>query len=153
MPVSNTPVFSQANNTQATLILNGAGAQTVDNSGVVTGTTLIYTAGANGGRLLTLNISSNDSAARYVSIWHQPGGSGAIGLIGTVAVAATSGLSATGILQNVDFLGNPYVVGLPIDNSGKPCIPLKAGDKLYAGMVVAVTANKAIYIMTYGEDL
>lgn len=150
--MTTTPALTQTPKSPALILTSAIAAQAIDNSGVVTNHQLLYTAGASGAIVKSLLITSNDTAARYATAWIQPGGTGAIIPLGTVAVPATAGLSATGILQNIDVLGNPYLTGLAIDNSGKPCLLLEAGTKLFIGLVAALTANKAMFIFTQAED-
>lgn len=134
------------------IILPAQAAQAVDAVGVVTNTVLLYTAGAEGAILKSLLIASNDTAAKYVSLWTQPGGTGSLFLLGQVAVPITAGFSATGIVANVDVLNNQYLLGLPMDQSGRQVLPLSAGTKIYVGVVAAPTAAKTLHITGIAEE-
>lgn len=120
-----------------------------------TNTKLLFTAGADGAVVNSIIVASDDTAAKYVSIWYEQSGSALKYLIGTVAVAITSGMGSTGVVVNVDFLGNAYIAGLNLNQSGRPVLNLEGGDKLYCSLVpggTAVTASKTLWIQAFGED-
>jgi hypothetical protein len=59
----------------------------------------------------------------------------------------------SGTTVNIDVLGSTIVVGLPLDMSGRPYIPLASGSSLYVGVTIAeVAANKTIYVNAISED-
>jgi len=144
--------FTQTVKNPSLILLPSVSAQSIDSVGVVTNHVLFYTAGAEGAILKSMVIASNDSSARYVSVWIQPAGSGSIYLLCQVAVPATSGFGSTGAVLNVDVLANQYVAGLVIDQSGRPVLPLEAGTKVYVGLVAALTAAKVLYVTGVAEE-
>ena len=152
MAKTTTNPLTQSISTFGTIILPAQAVQAVDAVGVVTNTVLLYTAGAEGAIIKSLLIASNDTAAKYVSIWIQPGGTGGIYLLGQVAVPITSGFSATGVVANVDVLNNQYLLGLPMDQSGRQVLPVSAGTKLYAGVAAAPNATKTLHITGIAEE-
>jgi hypothetical protein len=152
MPKTTTAPFTQSNKLAGFIMLSSVTAQSVDTSGVVTNDQLIYTAGADDSVVKSILITSNDSAVRYVSIWVQPGGTGAKYLLNTVAVPVNSGYSPTGIIANVDVLNGPYMQGLCCDQTGRPVLPVSAGTKIYAGLVAGLTSNKQLYLLTISAD-
>lgn len=152
MAKTTTNPLTQSIKNTGTIILNATSAQSINTSGVVSNNVTVFTAGAEGSVLKSLLLATNDSAARYVSIWIQPGGAGNIVLLGTVAVPATSGLSATGVLINIDVLANGYIAGLVLDQSNRPVLPLAASTVVSVGLVAQLTADKALYVTAIGED-
>lgn len=152
MAKTTTNPFTQTIKNPTLIILPSVSAQSIDSVGVVTNHVLFFTAGAEGSILKSLTISGNDTAAKSVSIWIQPGGTGDITLIGTVNIPITAGLGATGTIANVDVLANTYLAGLTADQSGRPVLPLEAGTKIYCGLVAALTASKVLYVNGVAED-
>ena len=143
--------------TISTILLPSQAAQSISSTGVLTvgGTDsqLIFTASSEGSILKTLRIASNDINARYVSLWVGKGSSGPITLLGTVPVPATSGLSATGILANVDILGSSVISGLTFDNCGRPVIELEANSRVYLGLVAQLTSTRCLFVSGESNDM
>ena len=104
---------------------------------------LLYTASTNDAIVKAINIASNDSVARVVSLWTQDAGSSAMNLIGSVSVPANSGGTASGTAASVDLIGGNLIPSIPYDANGKRVLPLKAGVKIYIS-VPAVTASTYI---------
>lgn len=152
MAKTTTNPFTQTIKNPKLILLPSVAAQSIDSVGVVSDTVLFFTAGAEGSVLKSMTIASNDSAAKNVSIWIQPGGTGDIILLGTVNVPLTAGYSSTGVLLNVDVLGNQYITGLTIDQSGRPVLPLEAGTKIYCGLVATLSTGKVLYVHGVAED-
>lgn len=134
------------------VVLNNASGASAITAGVPSNTVLFCTAGSEGSLLKSMVIASDDSAARYLSLWIDPGAAGTKYLIGTVAVPATAGYSATGVLLNVDVLSNGYLQGMVVDQSGRNILPLQAGTTVYVGMIAAITAGKTVFVTGSMED-
>lgn len=152
MAKTTTNPFTQTIKNPGLILLPSTVAQVIDAVGVVTNTLLFCTAGAEGSVLKSMIIASNDTAAKYVSVWIQPGGTGSLFLLGQVAVPLTSGFSATGVLINIDVLNNAYLTGLALDQTGRQVLPLEAGTIIRVGMVAAPTAAKCLYVTGVLED-
>lgn len=152
MAKTTTTPFTQTLQNFAALFLNADTAQSIDNSGVVSNNKALFTAGAEGSVVKALRIASNDTAAAYLTFWIQPGGTGTVYALGTVAVAITAGIHATAATPNVDCLANGAIAGLTLDQSNRPVLLLSAGTKLSVGIVTACTSNKAIYVTGEAED-
>jgi hypothetical protein len=117
-----------------------------------TNTVLLLTAGADGSVVKSIMISSDDSAAKQVSFYISVDSGTTKYLLGTVNVAAGAGLTS-GTTSNVDVLGNYYLIGLPVDQSNKPIIELKAGAQIYAGAITAaVTSGRTLHVIAQMED-
>lgn len=117
-----------------------------------TNTVLLLTAGAEGSVVKSIVVSSDDSAVKQVSFYLSIDSGTTKYLLGTVSVAAGSGLTS-GTKANVDVLGNYYLLGLPVDQSNKPVIELKAGSQIYVGVITAaVTIGRTIHIISQMED-
>ena len=113
-------------------------------------TVLFATAGAEGAIIKSIQINSTDTAAKTLQFFISPDGTGtAKNLLFTIAVPANSG--NTTVVQ-VDALTTSTVLGLPVDQSGRPVLPLEAGTLLYVGVTVAVTASKTIFVVGVQED-
>lgn len=157
MAKTTTTPFTQAIRNISYIVLPTQAAQSVNTTtGVLTvgGTDsqLIFTAGAEGSIVKSLIIASNDTANRYVSLWMGEGAAGPISLIGTIPVPLSSGYSATGVLVNVDALAHQYIVGLTVDQCGRPVLPLAPSSRLYIGLVASLTALKQLYVSGVAED-
>lgn len=114
---------------------------------------LLYTASTNDAVVKTINITSNDTVARVVSLWLVPVASVAIPpyLVGSISVPTLSGATTSGTTSSIDLLSGGYMAGLPYDANGKRIFPLKGGYSLYAS-VPAVTAGTFINILTVIEE-
>jgi hypothetical protein len=134
----------------------------VINSGVaaLTGTTIgtlgsntngitIYTAGASGGRVMSLTGTTDDTVTVNVFIYIYRGST--VLPIGLVNVPLSSG-NTFAAKTNVDFLNGANIVGLPIDNSGRQYIPLLANDVLKATTLANLTAAKTCWVVASGND-
>lgn len=116
--------------------------------GVDTNGVNLYTAGSKGGRVMSLNITTNDTAIVNVMLWILNGAT--VRPLGVVNIPASSGN-----LQNIlDVNGlDPSVLkGLPRDQFGNPYIPLQNGEVLRAGALANLTAAKSCYIVATGMD-
>lgn len=104
----------------------------------------IFTAGTYGSRVISLIASTDDNLA-VVNVWIYIYRGTTVIPVGLVPVAANSG-NTNAVRFNVDFLNGANILGLPIDNTGRPYIPLLAGDILKASTIVQLTAGRSCWI-------
>jgi len=109
----------------------------------------IYTAGSAGGRVFSLTAVTDDTVTVNVFIYIYRGTT--VIPLGLVNVPLSSG-NVFASRYNVDFLDGVNIVGLPIDNTGKRYIPLKANDVLKCGALANLTAAKSCWVHASGAD-
>ena len=114
----------------------------------INGTT-VYTAGAAGGRVMSLTAVTNDTVAVNVFVYIYR--SSTVIPLGLVNVPLSSG-NTNAARFNVDFLDGINIVGLPIDNSGKRYIPLMPNDILKVGALANLTTAKTCWVHASGND-
>jgi hypothetical protein len=138
MAVSNVPVFPQLPRNGKVQIVNADG------------TTLktVYTADADGSKIVGLMATSTDSAARVVEVGIENGGT--FYQLGAVNVPIDAG-SITGTAA-VNLMSMTSMPGLPVDNDGQPYLLLISGDTLKVRVQVAVTAAETINVTAIGAD-
>ncbi len=136
---------NKANNGVGVLSAATAGALNSDTNGVA-----IYTAGANGGRVEALLLSTNDTAAVNCFIYILNGST--VKPLGIVNVPLSSGNTAA--LANIDALRGTGVTlqGLPLDITGKPYIPLMGAEVLKMSCLATMTAAKVCTALALGAD-
>ncbi len=136
---------NKANNGVGVLSAATAGAINADTNGVA-----IYTAGTNGGRVESLMLSTNDTAAVNCFIYILNGTT--VKPLGMVNVPLSSGNTAS--LANIDALRGSGVTlqGLPLDVTGKPYIPLMGGEVLKMSCLANMTAAKVCCATALGAD-
>lgn len=128
--------------------------------GVLTGTTLgtlgsntngvtIYTAGASGGRVISLHASTDDTVTINVFLYIYR--STTVIPIGLVNIPLSSG-NTNAARFVVDFLNGTNIPGLPIDNTGRQYIPMLANDVLKATTIANLSANKSAWLTAHGAD-
>lgn len=128
--------------------------------GVLTGTTIgtlgsntngvtIYTAGASGGRVLSLMSSTDDTVTSNLFLYILRGAT--VVPIGMVNVPLSSG-NTNAARFPVDFLNGTNLPGLPIDNTGRQYIPLIANDVLRATTLANLTAAKSVWVTAHCAD-
>lgn len=108
-----------------------------------------YTAGTQGGRVMSLTAVMDDTVTNNVFVWILR--SSTVIPLGLVAVAASSG-NTNAARFNIDFLDGVNILGLPIDNTGKRYIPLLANDVLRVGALSNLTTAKTIWVHASGND-
>jgi len=117
-----------------------------------TNTVLFMTAGAEGSEVKAILIASDDSAAKQISFYLSTDSGTTKYLINTINVPIGSGLTS-GTTANIDVLGSTAMVGLPLDQSGKPVMILVAAARIYVGVITAVvTSGRTIHITGQVED-
>lgn len=109
----------------------------------------VYTAGAAGGRVMSLTAVTDDTVTINVFVYIYRGTT--VIPIGLVNVPLSSG-NTNAARFNVDFLDGVNIVGLPIDNTGKRYIPLMANDVLKVGALANLTAAKTCFVHASGND-
>lgn len=129
----------------------GTGASTVGATalgvdGVAADAKICYTAGAYGGIVESLMLSTNDTAAVNVFIYAMDGAT--VHPFGIVPVPINSGNLGTAL--NVDALTN--LQGLPKNAAGVKYLPLKPGMTLKVAVLAAMTANKILIAKATGVD-
>lgn len=143
------PITQTIQNAFATLVnADGAVGTTLTTS--PSNSKLLFTAGAEGSVVKSLTVSSDDSAARVLVFYISPDSGTTKYCIGTINIPLNSG--ATGAIANIDVLGSAVLLGLVLDQSGKPVLPLAATYRIYIGTQVAVTAAKTIVVTAVAED-
>ena len=108
-----------------------------------------YTAGTEGGRVMSLTAVTDDTVTVNVFVYIYRGST--VIPLGLVNVPLSSG-NTNAARFNVDFLDGINIVGLPIDNTGKRYIPLLAGDVLKVGALANLTAAKTCWVHASGND-
>lgn len=129
----------------------GTGASTVGATalgvdGIAADAKVCYTAGAYGGIVESLMVSTNDTAAVNLLVYAMDGAD--VHPLGLVNIPLSSG-NASGV-ANVDVLAG--LIGLPKNTGGNKYIPLRAGMTLKVAVLAAMTANKILVAKTTGVD-
>ena len=108
-----------------------------------------YTAGASGGRVMSLTAVTDDTVNVNVFVYIYRGTT--VIPLGLVNVPLSSG-NTNAARFNVDFLDGINIVGLPIDNNFKRYIPLMPNDVLKVGALANLTAAKTCWVKADGND-
>jgi hypothetical protein len=129
----------------------GTGASTVaatalGTDGIAADAKVVYTAGAYGGIVESLSLSTDDSSAVNVLVYAMEGST--VHPLGVVPVPALSG--ASGSALNVDGLAQ--LQGLPKNSVYKPYIPLRANMTLKIAVLANMTVNKILFAKATGVD-
>lgn len=146
MAKSTTLAIPQTTVNIAQSITNATSFIAVNGGTSPTNTVLVATAGSNDSIIKSLIISTDESVnIKYVSFYISKDGGTTKYLIGTVSVAILGG--ASGTVANTDVLGNSLLLGMEIDETGKPILRLASGTTLYAGVLTAaITYPKTLFI-------
>ena len=134
----------------------------VPNSGVavLTGTTIgtlgsntngttIYTAGSQGGRIVSLTASTSDTVTINVFLYILR--SATVIPIGLVNIPLSSG-NTNAARFVVDFLNGTNIPGLPLENTGRQYIPLMPNDVLRATTLANLSASTSCWLTAHGMD-
>jgi hypothetical protein len=149
MAKTNTNPFTQTIKSPSIILQNADGAVGTNDYGTnPSNTKLVFTAGSDGSILKSLTANNNDSAKTLQVFLSRDSGTTKF-LLFTVALAANAGWTT---VVTLDVLTASTVAGLPIDQSGRPVLPMEAGEQLYVGVTAAVTASKTIYVNAVVED-
>jgi hypothetical protein len=122
-----------------------SGALGTDTNGVT-----CYTAGASGGRVISMMGTTDDSAISP-NVFVYINRSSTIIPIGLVNIPVSSG-NTNAARFPVDFLNGTNLPGLPIDNTGRQYVPLLANDILKVSLLANSTAGRSIYVSAHGVD-
>jgi hypothetical protein len=136
--VSNLPIFPQAINLGLQSITNGDG----------TTAKTIFTAGANGSKVETIEVSSTDTVNRDLQLFITRSATNY--LLATVQVKVNSGNANN--VPSTNILGSTQLPAIATDANGNPTLFLKSGDTLTAAVTTAVTAGKQLAIIANGGD-
>lgn len=108
-----------------------------------------YTAGASGGRVISLMGTTDDTVTINVFVYIYRGTT--VIPIGMVNIPLSSG-NTNAARFPVDFLNGTNLPGLPVDNTGRQYIPLLAGDVLKFTTLANLTAAKSAWLAISGLD-
>ena len=131
-----TPIFPQTIKNIAARIANS------DSTNKVT----IVTGGTNGTKIESLQITSDDSASKTLTLWLTKGGVDY--LLAIYSIGSNQGNSANtsayGILGNIGNTPVPQSTGLilPLDAMGNKYFMLESGVSLKASVSIAMTSGK-----------
>ena len=151
----NIPKYATVLNGGVAVLGTGAstvGATAINVDGIASDAKICYTAGAYGGQVESIMISTNDTAAVNAILYaFDPSGS-VVHHLGIVAVPASSG--NLGTVPNVDALNGSGVVlqGLPVNYVFKKILPMRPNFTLKVAVLAAMTANKILICKTLGSD-
>lgn len=112
----------------------------------------IYTAGANGSKIVAINVTTTDTAATHVLTLYQTRAAVDY-IIGAYTIPINAG--SDGLTAGVSMLvGGPSVLinALPVDNDGQKYLFLESGDTLRLTFATALTATTRINVVTIGAD-
>lgn len=138
MTANTSPIFGLTPKVVGTNFTNATG----------TTKTTIYTAGANGARVLGIGATTSDTSANDVNLYIQVGGSGTVYNIGGKRVPIASGDAVASTIAAVQLLDTGQIPFLLPDGT----LQLGAGDVLQAGVVAAVTSAKTLTIVVQAID-
>lgn len=122
------------------------GATAVGIDGIAADAKVCYTAGAYGGIIESLMVSTNDTAAVNVIVYLLDGAT--VHPLGVVNIPINSG--NLGTAANVDVING--LQGLPINSVFKKYIPLRPNMTLKVAVLAAMTANKYVWAKAMGVD-
>ena len=108
-----------------------------------------YTAGSQGGRVISLTGTTDDTVTTNVFVYILRGAS--VLPIGMVNIPLSSGNTFAARFP-VDFLNGTNLPGLPVDNTGRQYISLLAGDVLRFTTLANLSATKSAWINVSGLD-
>lgn len=109
----------------------------------------VFTAGAEGSKIVSLSATNDDSAAAYVLEIYKNNGSVDI-FVGAVNIPLNSGKS--GSIPSVDLKNATIFPHLPYDASGNKIMLLQAGHTLKVKSQTTVNSGKTVTIIATGED-
>jgi len=109
----------------------------------------VYTAGANGSKILGMIISSIDTANRDIVV-NRVTSTPTTYQLYTVPVPLSSG-TADGVAA-VNGMNPTYAAGLPVDNDGNPFIYLASGDTLQVNALATLTTAKTVSVTVFAVD-
>jgi len=108
-----------------------------------------YTAGSQGGRVISLMGNTDDTVTVNVFVYILRGAT--VLPIGIVNIPLSSGNTFAARFP-VDFLNGTNLPGLPVDNTGRQYIPLLAGDVLRFTTLANLSSTRSAWINVSGLD-
>lgn len=138
MAVTATPVFVQTPKITPAKFTNSDSANTKKT---------VATAGANGSKVVAVNVISSDTSDRTGQLWLTRSATSYL-LTSTVVIAGSGNdglISAMSLMQ----LG---LIMLPTDNDGQAYLFLESGDTLQVSFTTQVTAAKEIHVVGIFAD-
>jgi hypothetical protein len=149
----NTPKYATVLNGGVGVLGTGAstvGATAINVDGIAADAKVCYTAGAYGGYIESLIISTDDTAAVNAIVYLLDGST--VHHLGVVNIPATSG--TVGTVNPVDAINGSGIglQGLPQNSVFRKYIPIRANMTLKVAVLAAMTANKILICKTTGLD-
>ncbi len=111
----------------------------------------LHTAPTEGSIVKSINVSSSDTAIRYMELSINDGVDDFI--LGTIEIPITAGQSVTGVVPSVNALDSANIVGLEKDIQGNNIIKLAPSYILKARMIATITSAKAVDILGSYESI
>lgn len=108
----------------------------------------ICTAGANGTKVVGIQICSDDTSARVIQLGITR--SATFILLGSVNLPTLAGTD--GAVPAVNAMNATMMPGFPVDNDGEAYIFMENGDTLQAKMVTTITAAKTVSVNVISGD-
>jgi len=139
MSVTATPIYPQSIVNDVLAIVNATG----------TTVTTLVTAGSNGTKIESLNLSNTDAGSAYVVQLFVVVSSTNY-LIGTVNVPLSSGNTVAA--PAVSALTRANIPALAIDANGNPYLYLASGSSLALAVTVAITSGKTVAALAQGGN-
>ena len=122
------------------------GATAINVDGIAADAKVCYTAGANGGFVESLMVSTNDTAAVNLIVYKMEGAT--VHHVDVVNIPIASGTN--GVAPNVDVLA--AIKGLPVDFKFRPYLQLRPNMTVKVAVLAAMTANKILIAKSTGVD-
>jgi hypothetical protein len=108
----------------------------------------LLTAGAEGAKVVMINVASDDTATADVLLWETIGGTDY--LLGMKTIPITAGF-VTGT-PAFNFFDGIQIPSIPIDRDGQRYLFVPTSGILKVSVKVAVTAAKTLYFFAAGFD-
>jgi hypothetical protein len=108
-----------------------------------------YTAGSQGGRIMSMMANTDDTVTINVFVYIYRGST--VIPVGLVNVPLSSG-NTNAARFPVDFLNGTNIPGLPLDNTGRQYVPLMPNDVVKFTTLANLSSAKTRWISIYGND-
>jgi hypothetical protein len=123
---------------------------TIGTLGSNTNGTTVYTAGSQGGRVISLTGATNDTVTVNVFIYILRGST--VLPVALVNIPLSAGNFNSTVRAVVDFLNGSNIPGLPIDNTSRQYIPLMPNDVLRASTLANLSGGTSAWLTAHGQD-
>lgn len=112
------------------------------------GTTIktVFTAAANGSKIVGLSASNTDTSAYTLQLWLTRSSTNY--LVASFGLGASAGNNGTTASVNLFSMG--LIPGLPIDNDGQAYLFLENGDTLGVSLAGAIASGKTATVIAIG---